>query len=105
MEIISKIVKFGTVLLILGYFLVLVLMMLRGQINMRGLLSDETGQTSPARLLTLITTIGIAVGYLATIGTASDGHFPPLPSEALLALAGSNGYYLAAKANSFRIDR
>ena len=80
-------------------------MMLRGQINMRGLLSDETGQVSPARVLTLITTLAIAGGYLAAMANTSDGRFPAIPSDALLALAGSNGYYLATKASSFRMDR
>jgi hypothetical protein len=105
MEIILKLATFGAAAVVLGYFLVLVLMMLWGRINMHGLLSDESGQRSPARLLAMITSITIAGGYLAKVATTPGGHFPEIPIEALLVLAGGNGYYLAAKGSLYRPRR
>ncbi|MFB3078347.1 MAG: hypothetical protein ACE1Y4_10105 [Lysobacterales bacterium] len=93
----------GSLAVIVGFKL------LSGSINVAGLLADkETGAFSPGRLQLLLATLGGALFYFSQIVSADDpSALPPVPTELLLLLGGSNLGYLGGKIYSrfFRARR
>ena len=83
----------GSLAVIVGFKL------LSGSIKVAGLLADkETGAFSPGRLQLLLATLGGAVFYFSQIVSADDpSTLPPVPTELLLLLGGSNLGYLGGK--------
>lgn len=74
--------------------------LLTGRINPRGLLRDKMGGRafSPGRLQMLIVTVGGALYYVVLVlSNTKTGEFPEVPKELLLALGGSQAFYLGGK--------
>ena len=84
---------------------IVVLRLFRGQINVRGLLSDRPGAPPTSDRLALIgITIGGAVFYFITALSAPPGAVMPAPPDELLfLLGGSQAAYLTGK--TFRLGR
>jgi hypothetical protein len=81
-----------------GFALVVVHGLLTGHIRTRGLLSDEQGRFSPARLQALLVTLAAAASYVASVAAdPSPETLPEVPDAVLWLLAGSGGLYLSSK--------
>ena len=90
----TVIVIFFSVTLVIVAFKLLI-----GQIIVRGLLTGkEDGKFSPGRLQLLMATLGGAIFYFVKIAGATDmDALPPVPTELLLLVGGSNVGYLGGK--------
>ncbi len=85
-----------------GVFLAIVIGLLTGYVNTRGLLhgrrADGTVYFSSARVQLLIFTIGAAAGYLMSVLDRRSCTMPEAPPELVATLGGSHLLYLASKA-------
>ena len=86
---------------------IILVKMLRGDINTTGLMcSANSDEPDPERVTLVMLTVGVALFYLVhTLGvplseiTDADGKvtMPDLPDEALVLLGGSQGAYITGK--------
>ncbi len=78
--------------------LTLTYLMLIGQVNLSGLLRDNSGIASPGRIQALVATIFCSTGYLIDIfSNPVGGTLAPVPDTLLAVLGGSQALYLAEK--------
>ncbi|MFZ0425081.1 MAG: hypothetical protein WAL80_19560 [Xanthobacteraceae bacterium] len=70
----------------------------RGEVNLRGLLTDTAGAFSPGRLQLLIATLLVCLYYLGTVVASPNATaMPALPAWFVAAMLGSHGIYLGGK--------
>lgn len=102
MDWVSTLAYLCVLTLLLGLILTIFLMVLRGDINVRGLLCEKIGPSrhvSPARIQLLLVTLGFAFGYIAE--AAQTYKLPDISRQWLLLLTGSHSVYLSNKAYKF----
>jgi glycerol uptake facilitator-like aquaporin len=104
-----QLTTFATVLLVGGFFAVVLWKIATGEISLAYLLytkgSDGRLSYSPARLQLLIFTVGVAANYLR--GVMANPHVDSLPDlspSVLVALGGSHAVYLGGKTFSALIQ-
>lgn len=85
--------------LLLALFGVVVLRLLTGDINARGLLMKKEGDRSfsPERVQLLLATFAAASQYLAQVLKDHPTHLPDVPNNWLLLLGGSHALYLGRR--------
>lgn len=105
MDYLMRLIQFGEMLLVGAYLAVFMIMILTGRINIGGLISDEGGRTSPARVVLLVPTLVIGALYLIAIVEGEGSGFPEIPRETLLIFGGGSSYYLMVKRGLFDIRR
>ena len=84
------------IILIAGFMLVSLIQLFRSG-SFRGLLSTSDGQFSAGRAQLLILTVFAAMHILLSV-LHEPTHVPPIPSELVTALGGSQFIYLGSKA-------
>jgi hypothetical protein len=100
MEALATALRYETLALLIGLISIIGYRLLIGKINTDGLLKDKTGDAkfSPGRLQMLVTTVSIALYYVfMVLKTTDTGRLPDMPTEFLVALAGSHAIYLGGK--------
>jgi len=100
----AKLITFAGALLTCGFFGVVALKIVTGEISLAHLLDAKDGTPnsySPARLQLLIFTLVVAANYLhGVINNPQQDSLPDLPMSVVAALGGSHAVYLGSKAFS-----
>jgi hypothetical protein len=91
-------VRYESGFLLTALAAIIVYKLLTGRIKMSGVLSDDKGAFSPARLQLFLFTIATGFDLLSQITTT--GHMPVLDQKLLIALFGSHSIYLGGKTYS-----
>ncbi|MDP9120219.1 MAG: hypothetical protein M3O15_02445 [Acidobacteriota bacterium] len=103
LTLLAKLATVAGGILVCGFFGVVLLKILTGEISLADLLSTADGKRSysPARLQLLIFTVVVAANYLhSVIVSPHRDSLPDLPTSVLVALGGSHAVYAGAKAFS-----
>ncbi|HEX3526397.1 MAG TPA: hypothetical protein VH988_04960 [Thermoanaerobaculia bacterium] len=101
----AKLITFAGALLTCGFFGVVALKIVTGEMSLAHLLDAKdgtpNGSYSPARLQLLIFTVVVAANYLhGVITNPQQNSLPDLPMSVVAALGGSHAVYLGSKAFS-----
>lgn len=109
MDLVTQLAAFEAVILVVGFFGVIVYKLVVGAIPLGSLLysKDPDGRStfSPARLQLLIFTVAVAARYLnQVIANPRQDSLPTLPTSVLIALGGSHAAYLGGKVVSAYIQ-
>ena len=78
-----------------GLALIVGFRLLTGRVNIKGLLNDQSGASSPARLQLLLITLAGAVYYAALCYQKKT--FAAVPDQLVAVLGGSNAFYVVRK--------
>lgn len=97
MEMLSTVLRYEVLFALTLLAVIIAYRLLTGQINTRGLLRDKVGgrAISPGRLQLLIVTLLILSYYVMEV--LETKKFPNMPQSFVLALGGSNLFYLGGK--------
>ncbi len=101
MTTLMKLARYQVEFLLGGLAAVVAFQIITRKINTKGILSDNTGNFSPARLQLLMFTFGVAfyvLGKVLSSIAAGKPGFPDLDPNILVVLGGSHALYLGAKA-------
>lgn len=103
MHLLPKLAVLAGVVLVGGFFVVVLFQIASGKISLAGLLDtkepDGSRSFSPARLQLLLFTIVVAARYLHAVAVNPDqSSLPALPQSVIAALGGSHAVYLGGKA-------
>ncbi len=92
--------------ILFALFAVLVIHLLTGQINTRGLLMKKEGDRSfsPARVQLLLATLAAASQYLGLV-LKDRSHLPDVPQNWLLLYGGSHALYLGRRLYLTQTDK
>jgi hypothetical protein len=95
-------------LLLAGFFVLVMIQILTGQISTRGLLygtkGDGSQYLSPERVQLLLFTLAIAFQYLGQVLSHPQA-FPAVPESWIVVLGGSHAVYLGGKLGALLIGR
>jgi hypothetical protein len=95
-------------LLLTGFFALVVLQLLTGEISTKGLLygtkGDGSQYLSPERVQLLLFTLALAFQYLAQVLSHPES-FPVLPESWIVVMGGSHLVYLGGKLGALLIGR
>jgi hypothetical protein len=95
-------VRYESGFLLTALAAIVVYRLITGRIKTRGLLSDDKGAFSPARLQLFLFTLATGFDVLSQI--TSTGRMPVLDQKLLIALFGSHAIYLGGKSYSVYRD-
>src|SRR5271169_594366 len=101
----AKFVRFEVMFLLFGLAAVILAQLLGGEINTKGLLSGSDNQgnqsLSPGRVQLLLLTMAAAGQYLTQVlgnlGNLNQSSLPPINTDLVAGLLGSNAVYLTGK--------
>ena len=109
MDLVTRLAAIEAVVLLVGFFGVVVYKLVVGEIALGGLLysKDPDGRStfSPARLQLLIFTVAVAARYLnQVLADPRQESLPTLPASVVIALGASHAAYLGGKVVSAYIQ-
>lgn len=109
MDLVTRLAAIEAVILLAGFFGVVVYKLVVGEIPLAGLLytkdSDGRATVSPARLQLLIFTVAVAARYLnQVLANPRQDSLPTMPTSVVIALGASHAAYLGGKVVSAYIQ-